>query len=281
MVRFVCCRAGVYGNVEWGSRIPAVGIVSGMALRPRAFTNAFLSLVAMGGVARAQCTGDVDGDGHVAIDELSAGVRGVLSRDWSAGLFGIDDLVEAVHNALTGCDVFRCSAGAPFEPWKRAWPDASVAETTAGANGVFADVCGRAGHLIQWTCALETHCKRDPINLRCTTLETGMVEPHLVECADCVDGTCPSLRCPHASDVVRYLAIGEDATLFENESDRRRYRCVPEPQPLASRCRRTPAVGDRERIVALWVHDEYCVDTDFGHLTLANGCPYFCGVATE
>ena len=82
----------------WGLRVAALGAaVTMLSARP----------------AAAQCAGDCNGDGEVAINELITGVNIALgSQQVSAcpsfdvsgdGAVAINELISGVNNALNGC----------------------------------------------------------------------------------------------------------------------------------------------------------------------------------
>ena len=82
-----------------------------------------LALAALAGVARADCAGDCDGNGAVAINELILGVSIALgSTDVSAcpaidadghGDVTINELITMVNVALGNFSVSACLAGDP------------------------------------------------------------------------------------------------------------------------------------------------------------------------
>lgn len=108
---------------------------------------AVMCAVLVGGSARAQCEGDCDRNGAVAINELVAAVRIALGNgnvgECSAvdsndsGTVEINELVAAVTRALGGCegeldDVLRASARAAVEPIIRI---IDLGSANAGAGG--------------------------------------------------------------------------------------------------------------------------------------------------
>lgn len=123
----------------------------GLALR---LAMAATVAVLTAGAAEAQCEGDCDGNGAVAINELVAAVRIALGdgevADCTAvdsdnsGDVAINELVAAVARALSGCegeldeDALRASARAAVEPIIRIIDLGSASAGSAGGAGLAA-----------------------------------------------------------------------------------------------------------------------------------------------
>jgi cysteine-rich repeat protein len=105
-------------------------------------------------VAAAQCAGDCNGDGTVAINELITGVNIALgsapvascpSFDTNGdGMVAINELIAAVNNALAGCVVGPTSTPTP-SPTQGITATVTPTRSTSGCGDGFVDVTGQQG----------------------------------------------------------------------------------------------------------------------------------------
>lgn len=191
---------------------------------------------------------------------------------------GVDDLILAVDNALSGCPPQVCEPGSVRDNF----PHIEVRETAAGLNGTFTDACSDdLLALTEWYCGLVRECGRwpNPLPSDCTTFETGTVVSRVHQCSGgCLDGTCRA-RCPGFSDTLLYVDREGTSAILENETDGRQYDCVLiSSTEEGLDCETDPRPGDREEIVGLGLRGRLCTGDDFGLVELANGCAYTCGI---
>ena len=113
----------------------------------------------LAGTANAQCAGDCNGDGTVAINELIVGVNIALgSAQVSAcssfdtngdGMVAINELIAAVNNALGGCTAGPTATATPTATPTQGTPvpTATVTPTrnATGCGDGFVDVLGQRG----------------------------------------------------------------------------------------------------------------------------------------
>jgi putative iron-regulated protein len=100
-------------------------------------------LVVLTGAAGAQCAGDCDGNGTVAISELVTGVNMALGRAGECaamdtsdnGAIEVAELVAAVNRALSGCDEAPATPQAVVENYAKLLY-ANYSDTLAGAQAL-------------------------------------------------------------------------------------------------------------------------------------------------
>ncbi len=153
-----------------------------------------------------------------------------------------------------------CLADAGMAPT----PDPADRGTVSGTNGSITDVCDSDGNLVEGVCVTETVCGPGP-NPGCDTFQTGETEEMMFDCSGhCTNGTCPS-RCPDFGDTLEFLAVdGSGDATFENEVDRRRYRCVLSLGGCGS-----ATVGQRTVIASLGLRGAFCTGGVIGNVGTA------------
>ncbi|HSP99120.1 MAG TPA: hypothetical protein VL049_18000 [Candidatus Dormibacteraeota bacterium] len=113
--------------------------------RSASLAIAALLLAAVGSPAHAQCGGDCNGDGMVAINELITGVNIALGssqvtacQSFDAngnGMVAINELIAAVNNALAGCSAVT--------PTATPTTSATTSPTTSVTPVPTSDICGQ------------------------------------------------------------------------------------------------------------------------------------------